>query len=90
MIFDDSLSALDNKTDAALRRALAEEVKGVTQIIVAQKISTVLHADNIIVLNEGRVVDQGTHEELMERSTVYQEIAQSQLSNAELGIEEAE
>ncbi|WP_159721427.1 ABC transporter ATP-binding protein [Enterococcus sp. CSURQ0835] len=90
LIFDDSLSALDNKTDAALRRALAEEVKGVTQIIVAQKISTVLHADNIIVLNEGRVVDQGTHEELMERSTVYQEIAQSQLSNAELGIEEAE
>lgn len=61
LIFDDSLSALDNKTDVALRRALAEQVKGITQIIVAQKISTILHADNIIVLNEGRIVAQGTH-----------------------------
>lgn len=87
LIFDDSLSALDNKTDVALRRALAENVKGITQIIVAQKISTILHADNIIVLNEGRVVAQGTHEELMNTSTVYQEIASSQLSNAELGLE---
>lgn len=87
LIFDDSLSALDNKTDVALRRALAENVKDITQIIVAQKISTILHADNIIVLNEGRVVAQGTHEELMETSAVYQEIASSQLSNAELGLE---
>lgn len=87
LIFDDSLSALDNKTDVALRRALAEQVKGITQIIVAQKISTILHADNIIVLNEGRIVAQGTHEELMETSSVYQEIASSQLSNAELGLE---
>lgn len=87
LIFDDSLSALDNKTDVALRRALAENVKGITQIIVAQKISTILHADNIIVLNEGRIVAQGTHEELMETSPVYQEIASSQLSNAELGLE---
>lgn len=87
LIFDDSLSALDNKTDVALRRALAENVKGITQIIVAQKISTILHADNIIVLNEGRIVAQGTHDELMETSEVYQEIAQSQLSNAELGLE---
>lgn len=87
LIFDDSLSALDNKTDMALRRALAEQVKGITQIIVAQKISTILHADNIIVLNEGRIVAQGTHEELMETSSVYQEIASSQLSNAELGLE---
>ncbi|REC32900.1 ABC transporter [Enterococcus pseudoavium] len=90
LIFDDSFSALDNKTDVALRKALAENVKGVTQIIVAQKISTILHADNIIVLDEGRVVAQGRHEELMETSKVYQEIAQSQLSNAELGIEEAD
>ncbi|GGC79756.1 ABC transporter ATP-binding protein [Enterococcus wangshanyuanii] len=90
LIFDDSFSALDNKTDVALRKALSENIKDVTQIIVAQKISTILHADNIIVLNEGRIVDQGTHEELMESSQVYQEIAQSQLSNAELGIEEAE
>ncbi|MDT2785047.1 ABC transporter transmembrane domain-containing protein [Enterococcus asini] len=87
LIFDDSLSALDNKTDVALRRALAEQVKGITQIIVAQKISTILHADNIIVLNEGRIVAQGTHEELMGTSSVYQEIASSQLSNAELGLE---
>lgn len=90
LIFDDSFSALDNKTDVALRKALAENIKGVTQIIVAQKISTILHADNIIVLDEGRVVAQGRHEELMESSKVYQEIAQSQLSNAELGIEEAD
>ncbi|MFD2305378.1 ABC transporter ATP-binding protein [Enterococcus termitis] len=90
LIFDDSFSALDNKTDVALRKALSENINDVTQIIVAQKISTILHADNIIVLNEGRIVDQGTHEELMESSQVYQEIAQSQLSNAELGIEEAD
>lgn len=90
LIFDDSFSALDNKTDVALRRALSENVKDVTQIIVAQKISTILHADNIIVVNDGRIVNQGTHDELMKTSTVYQEIAQSQLSNAELGIEEAE
>ncbi len=90
LIFDDSFSALDNKTDVALRQALSENIKEATQIIVAQKISTILNADNIIVLDKGRVVDQGTHEELMQSSTVYQEIAQSQLSNAELGIEEAE
>lgn len=90
LIFDDSLSALDNKTDVALRKALAENVKDITQIIVAQKISTILHADKIIVLNEGRVVAQGTHDELMQTSKIYQEIAESQLSNAELGIEEAE
>jgi len=90
LIFDDSFSALDNKTDVALRKALAENIKDATQIIVAQKISTILHADNIIVLDEGRVVAQGRHEELMQTSAVYQEIAQSQLSNAELGIEEAD
>lgn len=90
LIFDDSFSALDNKTDVALRKALSENIKSATQIIVAQKISTIIHADNIIVLNEGRVVAQGTHEELMKTSKVYQEIAQSQLSNSELGIEEAD
>ncbi|MBE9388547.1 ATP-binding cassette domain-containing protein [Vagococcus salmoninarum] len=90
LIFDDSFSSLDNKTDVALRKALSETVNHATQIIVAQKISTILHADNIIVLDQGKIVAQGKHEELMETSTVYQEIAQSQLSNAELGIEEAE
>ncbi len=87
LILDDSLSALDNKTDVALRKALAEHAQGMTQLIVAQKISTILHADTIIVLNEGRIVAQGTHEELMATSAVYQEIASSQLSNAELGLE---
>jgi ATP-binding cassette subfamily B protein len=87
LILDDSLSALDNKTDVALRKALAEHAQGMTQLIVAQKISTILHADTIIVLNEGRIVAQGTHEELMTTSAVYQEIASSQLSNAELGLE---
>jgi ATP-binding cassette subfamily B protein len=87
LILDDSLSALDNKTDVALRGALAKHVEGITQLIVAQKISTILHADKIIVLNEGRIVAQGTHEELMATSAVYQEIASSQLSNAELGLE---
>ena len=87
LVLDDSLSALDNKTDVALRRALAEHTENMTQLIVAQKISTILHADNIIVLNEGRIVAQGTHDELMANSTVYQEIASSQLSNAELGLE---
>lgn len=90
LIFDDSFSALDNKTDVALRKALADNIQDITQIIVAQKISTILHADNIIVLDEGCIVDQGTHEELMQSSKVYQEIAKSQLSNAELGLEEAE
>lgn len=90
LIFDDSFSALDNKTDVALRKALADNIQDITQIIVAQKISTILHADNIIVLDEGCIVDQGTHEELMQSSQVYQEIAKSQLSNAELGLEEAE
>ncbi|SJZ79158.1 ATP-binding cassette, subfamily B [Pilibacter termitis] len=90
MIFDDSFSALDNKTDVALRKALAENVKDATMIIVAQKISTILHADQIVVLNEGRVVATGTHEELMQTSETYQEIAKSQLNNSELGIEEAE
>lgn len=90
LIFDDSLSALDNKTDAALRSALDQKVTAATKIIVAQKISTVLHADNIVVLNEGRVVAQGTHKELLVSSEVYQEIAKSQLSSDELGIEETE
>lgn len=87
LIFDDSLSALDNKTDVALRKSLAENVKGITQIIVAQKISTILHAEKIIVLDQGKIVAQGTHDELMKTSPVYQEIASSQLSNQELGLE---
>ena len=84
-LFDDSFSALDYKTDAALRRALSEQVKDDAVIIVAQRISTILHAQQIIVLDEGKVAGIGTHEELMANCPTYQEIARSQLSEAELG-----
>ena len=89
-IFDDSFSALDLKTDAALRKALAENVKESTVIIVAQRISTILHAEQILVLNDGKIVGKGTHEELLKSCEVYREIAESQLSAKELGIEESE
>ena len=87
-VFDDSFSALDLKTDAALRKALAEKVKDSTVIIVAQRISTILHAEQILVLDEGRIVGSGTHEELLENCEVYRQIAKSQLSAKELGIED--
>ena len=87
-VFDDSFSALDLKTDAALRKALAEKVKDSTVIIVAQRISTILHAEQILVLDEGRIVGRGTHEELLENCEVYRQIAKSQLSAKELGIED--
>ena len=89
-IFDDSFSALDLKTDAALRKALSDNVKDCTVIIVAQRISTILHADQILVLDDGRIVGKGTHEELMMSCEVYQQIAKSQLSAKELGLEESE
>ena len=84
LIFDDSFSALDYKTDRALRAKIATELKGTTCIIVAQRIGTIRHADKIVVLDDGRAVGIGTHEELMETCPVYQEIALSQLSQAEL------
>ncbi len=87
-VFDDSFSALDMKTDAALRKALEKKVKDSTVIIVAQRISTILHADQILVLDDGRIVGKGTHEELLKECEVYQQIAKSQLSAAELGLEE--
>ena len=89
-IFDDSFSALDLKTDAALRKALAEKVSDKTVLIVAQRISTILHADQILVLNDGRIVGKGTHEELLGCCETYREIAKSQLSAKELGLEESE
>jgi ATP-binding cassette subfamily B multidrug efflux pump len=89
-IFDDSFSALDLKTDAALRKALSDNVKDCTVIIVAQRISTILHADQILVLDDGRIVGKGTHEELMKSCEVYQQIAKSQLSAKELGLEKSE
>lgn len=89
-VFDDSFSALDLKTDAALRKALGENVKDSTVIIVAQRISTILHAEQILVLDDGEVVGKGTHEELLRTCEVYQQIAKSQLSARELGLEESE
>jgi len=83
-IFDDSFSALDYKTDIVLRRALKHETKDATTLIVAQRISTILHADHIIVLDEGRIVGQGTHKELLKTCDVYNQIAMSQLSEEEL------
>ena len=85
-IFDDSFSALDYKTDVILRRALKEKTKDSTVLIVAQRISTILHADQIIVLDEGRVAGIGTHSELLENCEVYRQIAASQLSEAELNL----
>ena len=84
MIFDDSFSALDMKTDAALRKALSENAGDQTRIIVAQRVGTILNAEQIIVLDEGRIAGKGTHKELLETCDVYREIAHSQLSIQEL------
>ena len=84
LVFDDSFSALDMKTDARLRHELSEKIKDVTKIIVAQRISTIIHAEQILVLDDGMIVGKGTHDELMRSCEVYQQIARSQLSNAEL------
>ena len=88
LIFDDSFSALDYKTDAKLRKALDGEFHDTTKLIVAQRIGTIKNADKIIVLDHGRMVGMGRHEELMENCPVYREIALSQLSAAELNGEE--
>ena len=87
LVFDDSFSALDYKTDATLRAALSREASDAAVVIVGQRIATIMHADEIIVLDDGRVVGQGTHEELLARCPAYLEIASSQLSARELGIE---
>lgn len=84
LIFDDSFSALDYRTDAALRSGLNEKLRDTTKIIVAQRVSTIRHADRILVLDEGKIVGNGTHDELMNSCEVYREIAISQLSEAEL------
>ena len=83
-ILDDSFSALDFKTDAALRHALKEYTGGATVLIVAQRISTIMTADQIVVLDEGAVVGRGTHQELLKTCETYREIAHSQLSKEEL------
>ncbi len=87
-VFDDSFSALDLKTDKALREALHEQTKNKTVIIVAQRISTIMDADQIIVLEEGKIVGKGTHEELLKNCETYRQIALSQLSAEELNLEE--
>ena len=83
-IFDDSFSALDYRTDKILRKALSEEMSDATKIIVAQRIGTIKNADRILVIDEGRIVGEGTHDELMKDCEVYREIAYSQLSKEEL------
>jgi ATP-binding cassette subfamily B protein len=85
-IFDDSFSALDFRTDAALRKALSNEIMDKIVLIVAQRISTIMNSENIIVLDEGRVVGMGTHQELLKDCDVYKQIALSQLSEEELAI----
>ena len=87
-VFDDSFSALDMKTDARLRAALAEVTENASVIIVAQRISTIIHADQILVLDDGKIVGKGTHEELLKNCDVYMQIAQSQLSARELGLDD--
>lgn len=84
LIFDDSFSALDYKTDASLRKALKKHIKDTTNLIVAQRIGTIMNADKILVLNEGKVVGQGTHKELLNNCEIYKQIALSQLSKEEL------
>ncbi|MDR3072286.1 MAG: ABC transporter ATP-binding protein/permease, partial [Clostridiales Family XIII bacterium] len=84
-IFDDSFSALDYRTETALRHALADNLGQTTVIVVAQRISTILHADKIVVLDDGQIAGIGTHSELMSSCEVYREIATSQLSASELG-----
>ena len=86
MIFDDSFSALDYKTDSQVRKNLKEHLSGVTSLIVAQRIGTIMDADKIIVLDQGKAVGEGTHKELLESCPVYREIALSQLSKEELGL----
>ncbi len=90
LVLDDSFSALDYATDARLRKALAEEASGVAVVVVAQRVATVIGADQIVVLDDGRVVGRGTHRELLATCPEYQEIAKSQLSAKELGIPEGE
>ena len=86
LIFDDSFSALDFKTDAALRKAISKEIKNRTILVVAQRIATIVNADQIVVLDQGKVVGIGTHRELLADCPVYREIATSQLSEEELAI----
>lgn len=88
LVFDDSFSALDYKTDATLRAELDQRCSDSAVIIVAQRIATIMHADEILVLDDGRIVGRGTHAELLRSCPEYLEIAKSQLSESELGLDE--
>ncbi len=83
MILDDSTSAVDTHTDALIRQAFREEIPGTTKIIIAQRVSSVQDADQIIVLDGGKIMDIGTHEELMEKSPIYREVYESQQKGEE-------
>ena len=86
LVFDDSFSALDFKTDSILRTELSKKTKNKTVVIVAQRINTILNADQIIVLEDGKIVGKGTHEELIKNNETYKQIALSQLSEEELNL----
>jgi ATP-binding cassette subfamily B protein len=88
LVLDDSFSALDFATDARLRRALAEHAQDMAIVVVAQRVASIMQADEILVLDDGKVVGQGTHQELLRDCPTYREIATSQLSAKELGLEE--
>ena len=83
LILDDSTSAVDTKTDALIRQAFANEIPNTTKIIIAQRVASVEHADKIIVMDSGKIVDCGTHEELMKSSEIYREVYESQTKNSE-------
>ena len=89
LILDDASSALDYKTDAKMRRAIAAHYSGTTTIIIAQRISSILHADRILVLDEGRIAGSGTHEELLKSCEIYREISQSQMGGMHDGQDAA-
>ena len=84
LILDDSTSAVDTATDAKIRQAFRQDLPGTTKLIVAQRIGTIMNADRIVVLDDGKVVGQGTHKELLDNCDVYRQIAESQLSQSEL------
>jgi len=86
LVFDDSFAALDFKTDLLVREAISKELPDVTKVIVAQRIGTIMDADEILVLEDGKVVGQGTHQELIHNCKTYQDIAFSQLTKEELGV----